>query len=375
MGITCATIGTAPTMNLLSRLRDRLTPDLWAWVMIVASLPLVAYCLPRLSSGFDFWQALEIQRGMQYGDSVMHAYPLPMYVPFAPIGALPDSWIHWLAPAICLAFLAVGLWLWGARRPPIIAAALMSPVGLGLLVNSNFPTAVAIFGFGLAAWAKRTGHLPLVGLGVALGLWRPLNCLPVIVVFLASGWRPSGLLRAVGALALFMAPLTALAFLIQPDWVARYQLQLIRLAGSAGIGPHVVSSVGPVGYAAALVAVALAGIWVLRRRGLEAGAAFALALSIFLATDAGAYSGAVALPALVLAAEEARYAALPAAASLVGWAQAAVLLAIDFPVGVIAYWFALQAYPLLRPTYPKVSPTRASPTEPALSIRSAASPK
>jgi hypothetical protein len=361
-------------MNPLSRLRDRVTPELWAWVMIVASLPLVAYCLPRLSSGFDFWPAPALARGMHYGDSVMFAYPLPLYLPFALLGILPDWLMWWLAPAISFAFLAVGLWFWGGR-PAVMAAALLSPVGLGVLVNSNFNTGVAIFGLGLAVWAKRNGRPPLIGLGVALSLWRPVNCLPVLAVLLVSGWRWRELFTAAGFAVLFMAPLTALAFLIQPDWVARYQRELQTIAGWSGIGPHLLYSAGPVAYAGAQVAVALAGIWVLRRRGLAAGAAFALALSIFLATDAGAYSGAVALPALMLAAEEARYVALPAAASLVGWAQAAVLLAIDFPVGVIAYWFALQAYPLLRRTYPKVSPTGASPTEPALSIRSAASPK
>jgi hypothetical protein len=312
---------------------------------------------------------------MHYGDSVMFAYPLPLYLPFAPLGLLPDWSLWWLAPSISFAFLAIGLWFWGGRRPAVMAGALLSPVGLGVLVNSNFNTGVAIFGLGLAVWAKRNGNAPLIGLGVALSLWRPANCLPVLAVLLMSGWRRREFLAAGGACLLFIAPLTALAFLIQPDWVARYQRELQTIAGWSGIGPHLLYSAGPVAYAGAQVAVALAGIWVLRRRGLAAGAAFALAFSVFLATDAGAYSGAVALPALILAAEEARYAALPAAASLVGWAQAAVLLAIDFPVGVVAYWFALQAYPLLRRTHPKIWPSRASPTEPALSIRSAASPK
>ena len=93
-------------MNPLSRLRDRVTPELWAWVMIVASLPLVAYCLPRLSSGFDFWPAPALARGMHYGDSVMFAYPLPLYLPFALLGMLPDWLMWWLAPAISFAFLA-----------------------------------------------------------------------------------------------------------------------------------------------------------------------------------------------------------------------------------------------------------------------------
>jgi hypothetical protein len=361
-------------MDRLRTLRER-TSDFWGWVMIVASLPLVAYSLPRLSSGYDFWPASALQRGLAYGDSVMFAYPLPIYLPFAPLGLLPDSLLWWLAPAICLVFLTVGLWFWGGRRRPVMAAALLSPVGLGVLVNSNFNTAVGIFGLGLAVWAKRTGHAPLIGLGVALSVWRPVNCLPVLAVLLFAGWRWREFLTAAGAGLLFIAPLTVMAFLIQPDWVARYQLELEAIAGWSGIGPHFLYSAGPLAYAAAMVAVALGGVWVMRRRGLAAGAAFALALSIFLATDAGAYSGAVALPALILVAEETRYAALPALAGLVGWAQATVLLAINFPVGVVAYWFAVQAYPLLRRTESRISDSLATTTEPALRIRSAIAPK
>jgi hypothetical protein len=362
-------------MDRLRTLPQRTAPDFWGWVMVVASLPLVVYCLPLLSSGFDFWPAAALVRGLRYGDNVMFAYPLPIYLPFAPLGLLADSWLWWLAPAVSFGFLAAGLWLWGGRRPPVMTAALLSPVGLGVLVNSNFNTGVAIFGLGLAVWAKANGRAPLIGLGVALSFWRPVNCLPVLAVFLVSGWRWREFWVAVGAGLLFMVPLTALAFRIEPDWVVRYQRELEAIAGWSGIGPHLLYSVGPLAYGAAQVAIALGGMWVLRRRGLAAGAAFALALSTFLATDAGAYSGAVALPALILAAEEARYAALPAAASLVGWAQATVLLAINFPVGVVAYWFALQAYPLLRRAQSKVSDSRATPTEPPLRIRSAAAPK
>ncbi len=359
------------TMSRLRTLRERTPPEFWAWLMIVASWPLAVYSLPHLSSGFDFWPAPALARGTHYGDSVMYAYPLPEYLPFAPLGLLPDWWLWWLGPAISYAFLATGLWFWGGRRPAVMGAALLSPVGIGVLVNANFNTGVAIFGLGLAVWAKRSGRAPLIGLGVVLSLWRPVNCLPVLAVLIVSGWRRRELLTAAGFGALFLLPLTAVAFLIQPDWIARYQRELQTIAGWSGIGPHLLYSLGPAAYATGQVAVALAGIWVLSRRGLAEGAAFALALTVFLATDAGAYSGAVALPALILAAEEARYAALPAVASLVGWAQAAVLLAIDFPVGVVAYWFALQAYPLLR----EISHPRTTGTKAMLSIRSTAAPK
>jgi len=336
-------------MDLLRvSLRDRLSEGGRDWLMIVVSLPIAVYCLPRLSSGFDYWPALALERNVQYGQSFLFAYPLPIYLPFAPLGLLPDPWPQVIAPLICLAFLAPGLWLWGGHRSPVLAAALLSPVGLGVLVNSNFNSAVAIFGLGLAVWAKRSGHPPLLGLGMALSLWRPANCLPALAVLLASGWRWREFLGAAAAGALFMVPLTALAFLIQPGWVGTYRQVLGVYLGWAGLGPHLLSSAGPIAYAGAQVAVGLAGIWLLRRRPLAEATAFALALTVLLATVSGAYSGAPALPALVLVANDVRYRALPALAGLIGWVLAAILLRILFPVGVVAYWFALQAYPLVR---------------------------
>jgi len=336
-------------MDSLRAIRGlNISPNARDWLPIAASLPLILLALPQLSSGFDIWPALALERNVQYGDSFLFAYPLPIYLPFAPLGLLPDPWPQWLAPPICLAFLASGLWLWGGRRIPVMAAALLSPVGLGVLLNSNFNTAVAIFGFGLAVWAKRTGHPPLLGLGMALSLWRPANCLPALAVLLASGWRWRELLGAAAGGALFMVPLTALAFLIQPGWVGTYRLLLTALLGWSGIGPHLLTSAGPFVYGGAQLAVAAVGIWLLRRRTVAEATAFSLALTVWLATIGGAYSGALALPALILVADDVRYAGLPAIAGLIGWVQTVVLLRMAFPVGVVAYWFAIQGYPLLR---------------------------
>src|SRR4030081_3710151 len=269
-------------MDSLRAIRGlNISQDARDWLPIAASLPLILLALPQLSSGFDIWPALALERNVQYGDSFLFAYPLPIYLPFAPLGLLPDPWPQWLAPPICLAFLASGLWLWGGRRIPVMAAALLSPVGLGVLLNSNFNTAVAIFGFGLAVWAKRTGHPPLLGLGMALSLWRPANCLPALAVLLASGWRWRELLGAAAGGALFMIPLTALAFLIQPGWVGTYRLLLTALLGLSGIGPHLLTSAGPLVYGAAQLAVAAVGIWLLRRRTVAEATAFSLALTVW----------------------------------------------------------------------------------------------
>ncbi len=145
-----------------------------------------------------------------------------------------------------------------------------------------------------------------------------------------------------------MVPLTALAFVIQPDWIAAYRGVLTANLDWAGLGPHLLQAFGPVGYAAAQIAVAVIGIFLLRRRTLAEATAFSLALTVFLGTVGGAYSGSPALPALVLLAEDSRYVALPAIAGFIGWAIAFVLIRIDFPVGVVSYWYVIQAYPLLR---------------------------
>jgi hypothetical protein len=323
-------------------------PDAVAWFAVVASSPFAVLSVPRLSSGFDSWPAIALVRHVRYGDSVLFAYPLPIYLPFAPLGLLHDPLPQLIAPAISFGFLVAGLWLWGARKNVVLVAALLSPVALGVLVNSNFNTGVAVFGLGLAIWAKQCRRYPLVGLGAALSLWRPANCLPVLTVLLMSGWRPRELLQAVAAATLFMAPLIALAFAVEPDWVAINIRVLGEYVGWAGLGPHLIQAAGPIGYAAAQLGVAIVGVWLLRRRTLGEAAAFSLALTVLLGTVGGAYSGAPALPALVLAARDPRYIRLPAAAGLVGWVQAFVLLAISFPVGVVAYWFVVQAYPLLR---------------------------
>jgi len=57
---------------------------------------------------------------------------------------------------------------------------------------------------------------------------------------------------------------------------------------------------------------------------------------VMLATVAGAYSGSLALPAVVLAADDLRYARLPALAGLIGWVLTILLLCVDFPISAIA---------------------------------------
>src|SRR5258708_13072231 len=126
--------------SLRVSLGERLSGGARDWLTVAVRLPLALYCLPTLSSGFDYWPALALERGLQYGQSFLFAYPLPIYLPFAPLGLLPDPWPQRIAPLICLAFLAPGLWLWGGRRAPVLAAALLSPVPPPLLLTSNFHT-------------------------------------------------------------------------------------------------------------------------------------------------------------------------------------------------------------------------------------------
>src|SRR5712691_9025242 len=90
---------------------ERLSQNARDWLTIAASLPLILLALPQLSSAFDYWPALALERHVEYGASFLFAYPLPIYLPFAPLGLLPDPWPHLVAPVICFVFLASGLWL------------------------------------------------------------------------------------------------------------------------------------------------------------------------------------------------------------------------------------------------------------------------
>ncbi|HYM66443.1 MAG TPA: hypothetical protein VEW68_04060, partial [Patescibacteria group bacterium] len=209
--------------------------------------------------------------------------------------------------------------------------------------------AVALFGVGLAVEARLRRWPALVGIVLALSLWRPANCLPVIAIFLVAGWSRRDLLVAVGSGALLMLPLTLIAFAISPEWISTYRQELAAILGWSGLGPHLLHGFGPVAYGAAQAAVAVAGWWVLRRRNLRDAAAFTLALSVLLATVAGAYSGSLALPAVIVAAtSDLRYRALPLVSNVFGWAITTALLTSGFAVGVVAYWYMIQAYPLLR---------------------------
>lgn len=323
--------------------------DRWGWLGILASVPMLVFCVSRISSGFDYQPAVGLARQLQYGATWLYAYPLPEYLPFAPVGALRDPWPQVLAPIITFAFLASALWLWGARQIIVMVAALLSPVAVGEVANSNLNTAVAVFGLGLAVWAKRTGHPPWVGVGMALSLWRPANCLPALAVLMLSVWRWRDLGQALAGAILFLAPIIVMAFLIQPGWIGTWLHNLSFQRGEAGLGPYFLNAAGPVAYVFAQVAAALPGIWLLHRRGVADAAAFSLALTVLLAPIPGAYAGALALPAVALAGNNPRYRALPAFAGVIGWMQVTLLLTIDFvPNSVVAYWYVLQTYPLLR---------------------------
>src|SRR5258708_12706541 len=107
--------------SLRVSLGERLSGSARDWLTIAVSLPLALYCLPTLSSGFDYWPALALERGLQYGQSFLFAYPLPIYLPFAPLGLLPDPWPQRIPPVISLPFLPPRLSLRSGLRSPALA--------------------------------------------------------------------------------------------------------------------------------------------------------------------------------------------------------------------------------------------------------------
>ena len=133
-------------------------------------------------------------------------YPLPLYLIFIPLAGLPLPVAHGIWLAIELAILVAIL-----RRRAFVAVFFM-PVFLTLLMGQIVMPMLGLFAL------LRTG---LFG-GVALGL---LALKPQLVLFIAPWmlwrwWQRER--KQIIWFALTLAILATIAFLIQPDWLARW---------------------------------------------------------------------------------------------------------------------------------------------------------
>lgn len=342
-------------------------------ILALAGLMILYVALQRQSAGSPFRNdlgSLDAPRAWLAGRSVHAAYgpgredgyPLPVEFLLAPLVLIPDALRQGLVKVACLAFTACGLWLWSEpewSRGKVVALLLSLP-SLSLLVHDHLPTATGLLAFSLAFWAQRRDRLFLAGVTLALGAIRPANMLPAAAMLLVgAGWNFSRLARLAAGASLVGLPLVALAFWVDPSWVAdwRGNLQVYPLAGIAKL----IVAGGPLAVGAAQLGVAMAGgFLVFRNRGRPIDldrASQGLALSVLVAPMDGIYSSLFVLPSLLRASMRLGYSRIPWLTAVGSWLlifglspwllSSSPAEALDLTTTVV-FWLLLNSYPLLR---------------------------
>jgi hypothetical protein len=319
-------------------------------VCSVLSLPGVAGTAILIRSGLggdDFQPARWLATGgPTYGESYLFAYPLPAYLPSLPLAMLPITWSHAIVFIVCLALLGMALWFWRAPWMSWFLAMTSTPVIYALMVTHLFSSA-ALLGCSLAVWASGRRRVGLLGFGLALAAIRPVNTFPVLAV-IAWSWRAEWkrLAVALGLAILAWTPFTVWAFALDPRWPLDY-LNVLRDYPIAGV-IRLVYSGGTLGYIAVLVVLAAMSVAIAAVRGHEAGAVVGMALSVAVAPLPGTYAAVFALPALMVAGRRIEYQWFPGIVSAIGWVATILLLELDLPPAIAAYWYVVNCYPILR---------------------------
>src|SRR5260370_9857315 len=105
----------------------------------------------------------------------------------------------------------------GGWRDPGFGAALISVPLLADLLTAHATSQLGLTGLCLAAWAQPPRRWVLMGVGLAIGLIRPPNALPLVAVPLFSSVaQPLGLVNAVLPRAPVTLPPAALALFRPP---------------------------------------------------------------------------------------------------------------------------------------------------------------
>ena len=260
-----------------------------------------------------------------------------------------------------IGLLLVSLWLLGggAGTPGVLPVLASVPVFFDLL-SPHLPTEVGLSGLCLAAWAQPRRRWVLLGLGMAIGLIRPPNALPLMAVLIYTSWGEwGGLIKAVIAAACLLMPLMVVAFLLDPDWIAGYSANLEHAvyAGLPLVAINISGLWGLILIQAATVLVALYLARSNRGRPLDPDtAAFVIALGVLPSKLSGAYSGLYALPAVARLGLRPRLRWTPWIASAAAWLFELLLfpgtlagVAAPGWESVIAYWFVFAAWPLAVP--------------------------
>jgi hypothetical protein len=257
----------------------------------------------------------------------------------------------------------------GWRNPGFLPALISVPLFADLL-TAHATSQLGLTGLCLAAWAQPRRRWVLMGVGLAIGLIRPPNALPLMAVLIySSRSEPFGLLKAVLAGAAVMLPLVALAFWLDPAWVGIYGVN-VGHTDYAGLPLVAIRLGGTWGLVLLQIATILGALFLARsRRGqlLDPDlAAYVIAIGVISSKLAGPYSGIFALPALARLGLRPQLAWTPWMASGAAW-----LLELTFVPGmvagalappvwesIIAYWFVFAAWPLAisRPSVAEAAP-------------------
>jgi hypothetical protein len=238
--------------------------------------------------------------------------------------------------------------------------------------------AVGLLALSLALWAQRRERWWLVGVAGAFGMIRVANAIPVLVILLVSFWgKPRQLAIAVGSGLLAMAPLIAISFAWDPNWIRDYidGISAYPFNGTAKLASH---SLGYPGLGLLALLSCVVAIWLNRRQiggRLDPGrAALAMGITVLVAPLGGLYCAIFVLPALLRLGMRRGFWMVPWIAALVPWlsilALSPALVGRDpglvlNSISFLDFGLLLLAYPLLR------MPPESESAEPAQAFRAA----
>jgi Glycosyltransferase family 87 len=304
-----------------------------------------------------------------YGDSVILGYAPQYTVMLAPLAVLPLGIAEVVTRLLALVLIAaiVAAWARGpdGEVPTWALVFLVSLPVVSLLRLDQMMSVVGLAALTVAIWAQRRDRWLVVGLALAVGLSRTTNALPVLVMVVISAWgRPAQLLRAVAGIAVVIAPLTVMAYVWDPNWVADYlhNLSVYNLVGPVKLARALMGFSGP--FLLEAVVCALAGLlaWRDRGRALDLDrAALALSLGVLSTIISTYYVAIYAMPALIRLAWRRGFRGLPWVVTAAPWVviliSAPVVLssAPIFPPGLLTGMVLVMvaaAYPLFRSARP-----------------------
>jgi hypothetical protein len=255
-------------------------------------------------------------------------HPAPYIVLLLPLGLLTPSAAAAVAQVASAALLIAAVAAWGYDGVRVPGTAWLLVLSLPVVVTvylGQLPTAIGLIAFTAAVWAQRRGNWWLVGVAVALGLIRPANAPPVIMMLVVSGWKNRRtLLTATLAGCAVLIPLIVVTTLWDRFWASDYISTLSEYP--AGIETLLGRVYGPLGVVLLeAMACVIAIYWVRHDAGRPLDldrAAAVLAMSVFVAPLTAAYAAIFAVPALIRLSARQGMAGISPLATIIPWLAA-----------------------------------------------------